>query len=113
MEIKGKLFDKMPIQQVTDSFKKQEFVLEVAENPQYPELIKIESIQDKCGDIDDFDIGAIITASCNLKGRKWDDPQGGVKYFNTIQAWRITGDNSARSTSGSSAQDDDSDDLPF
>ena len=33
-------------QQVTASFKKREFVVEFAENPQYPEFVKFELIQD-------------------------------------------------------------------
>ncbi len=113
MEIKGRLLDKMPIQHISDTFEKQEFVIEFAENPQYPEHLKFELIQGKCGEIDKFNIGTTLTVSFNLKGRKWEDPKGGVKYFNTLQAWKITGDNSTRQTPEPSAQDDDSDDLPF
>lgn len=104
MEITGKLLDKFPTQQVTDKFKKQEFVVEFAENPQYPELIKFELIQDKCGEIDQYDIGHTITVAFNLKGRKWDDPKGGTKYFNTLHAWRIK---KVEETP------QDADDLPF
>ena len=38
MEVTGKLAAKFPTQQITDSFKKQEFVIEFADNPEYPEL---------------------------------------------------------------------------
>lgn len=92
MEIKGKLVEKLPTQQVTDSFKKQEFVIEFAENPQYPEFVKFDTIQDKCGQIDSYEVGSELTVSFNLKGRKWNDPKGGTKYFNTLQAWKITRD---------------------
>jgi len=27
--------------------------------------------------------------SFNLRGREWTSPQGEVKYFNTLDAWRI------------------------
>ena len=110
MEVKGRLYYKGEIQYISDTFEKQEFVIEFAENPQYPEHIKFELIQGKCGIIDEFNIGTTITVSFNLKGRKWDDPKGGVKYFNTLQAWKITGDNGAPNSQGS---DDASDDLPF
>lgn len=93
MEIIGRLVEKMQIQHISDTFEKQEFVIEFAENPQYPEFIKLELIQGKCGDIDKFNIGTTITVAFNLKGRKWTDPDGVDKYFNTLQAWNITGDN--------------------
>ena len=89
MEIKAKIERIFQTQQVTASFKKREFVVEYAENPQYPEYIKMEMIQDKCDQLDSFSAGQVVNVSFNLKGRKWTDPQGNVKYFNTLQAWRI------------------------
>ena len=44
MEVKGKLVEIFETIQVSASFKKREFVLEYAENPQYPEVIKFEMI---------------------------------------------------------------------
>jgi hypothetical protein len=66
----------------------------------------------------------------NLKGRKWTDPQGNIKYFNSLQAWRIqAAGNEAASPAPSaqkstapasapkqeifSAEDDSEEDLPF
>ncbi len=89
MEIQGKLLEIFDEMQVNDRFKKREFVIEYADNPQYPEYIKLECIQDKCNILDNFKIGQDVTISINLKGRKWTDPKGEVKYFNTLQAWRI------------------------
>lgn len=89
MEIKAKLIEKFDTQQVTASFKKREFVVEYADNPQYPEFPKFELIQDKCDQLDAFNIGQEINISFNLKGRKWTDPQGNVKYFNSLQAWKL------------------------
>ncbi|MEQ8413081.1 MAG: DUF3127 domain-containing protein [Imperialibacter sp.] len=89
MDIKGKLLEKSETANVTASFKKREFVVEFAENPQYPEYVKFELIQDKCELINDFEPGQEIEVHFNLKGRKWTDPKGEVKYFNSLQAWRI------------------------
>lgn len=91
MNIKGKILEISSTQQVTDSFKKREFVIEYAENPQYPEFVKFESIQDKCGLLDAFKPGDEVDVHFNIKGRKWNDPKGGVKYFNSLQAWKIEG----------------------
>lgn len=89
MTIDGKLIEKSDTQDITDSFKKREFVVEYAENPQYPEFVKFELIQNNCQQLDAFQLGDELTISFNLKGRKWNDPKGGVKYFNSLQAWRL------------------------
>lgn len=89
MTIDGKLIEKSATQDVTESFKKREFVVEYVENPQYPEFIKFELIQNNCQQLDAFQLGDEMTISFNLKGRKWNDPKGGVKYFNSLQAWRL------------------------
>ncbi len=126
MEIKAKIQKIFPSQQVTASFKKREFVVEYADNPQYPEFIKFECIQDKCDQLDGFAEGQEVNVSFNLKGRKWTDPQGVDKYFNSLQAWRITADQGqsaapAGATPPPPASNDEpdwlnaneSDDLPF
>ena len=89
MNIQGKLLEISDTQQIKDTFKKREFVLEYAENPQYPEYLKIELIQDRCNLLDQFNVGDAVDVHFNLKGRKWTDPQGQTKYFNSIQAWKI------------------------
>ena len=88
MNIVGKLVEIFEAQQISDSFKKREFVVEYAENPQYPELIKFELIQDKCSLLDSFSKGNEVDVSFNLKGRKWSK-DGKDMYFTTLQAWRL------------------------
>jgi len=77
--------------QITETFTKREFVLEVPSNkPEYqPELIKFEAIQDRCEALDSFQIGQEVTVLFYLKGRKWTNPQGVDKYFNTLQLGKI------------------------
>ncbi len=89
MNITAKLVEKFDTQPISDSFQKREFVVEFSENPQYPEFLKFELIQNNCTQLDPFNIGDEISVSFNLKGRKWTDPQGNVKYFNSLQAWRL------------------------
>ena len=89
MQIKAKMLEIFEIKQVTDTFKKREFVVEYAENPEYPEFLKFELIQDKCDILNDFSIGHEVEVHFNLKGRKWTNPKGEIVYFNTLQAWRI------------------------
>lgn len=126
MDIKAKIEKIFPTQQVTGTFRKREFVVEFAENPQYPEYVKFECIQDKCDQLDSFAPGQMVNVSFNLKGRKWTDPQGVEKYFNSLQAWRITpeaveapadSDGTPPPPAANDEPDwlssDDSDDLPF
>lgn len=89
MIVEGKIVEKYDTQNIKDSFRKREFVLEYAENPQYPEFVKFELIQSNCDQLDNLNVGDQVSVNFNLKGRKWTDPQGEVKYFNSLQAWRI------------------------
>lgn len=89
MTVEGKIVEKFDTQNIKETFKKREFVLEFAENPQYPEYIKFELIQSNCEQLDSVEVGDQVKVDFNLKGRKWTDPQGQVKYFNSLQAWRI------------------------
>ena len=88
MTIKGKLKVINPTIVVSDKFSKREFVVETEET--YPQPISIQLTQDKCSLLDLFKVGQDVEVSINLRGREWISPQGDVKYFNTIEAWRIT-----------------------
>ncbi|MFB0498445.1 hypothetical protein ABID99_004682 [Mucilaginibacter sp. OAE612] len=57
MEVKGKVHEVSATQQVTDSLKKRELILEYIENPQYPEYLKFEAIQDRCNLLDNVKVG--------------------------------------------------------
>lgn len=102
-------------QQISDSFKKREFVLEYAENPQYPELIPFELVQDKCDLINGFNVGDRISVDFNYKGKKWTNPATGeVRYFLSLQPWKISGfKNQEAQTQPQETQGDSTDDLPF
>jgi hypothetical protein len=124
MEIKGKIIEINNTVQVSDKFKKREFVVEYAENAQYPEYVKFELTQDKCDLLNEFNPGQVVEVFFNLRGRRWTDPKGETKYFNSLQAWKIQNVQSKNSENfnQSSATEVDSpwisesenkDDLPF
>lgn len=124
MNIQAKLIEKFQTQRVSDTFQKREFVVEFAENPQYPEFIKFELIQANCEQLEKFNVGEEVNISFNLKGRKWTDKNGQVVYFNSLQAWRLEkagSENSPASSQGQEAPKQDwqpdsftaDDDLPF
>lgn len=114
MHITGKLFEINAPQQISDSFRKRNFVVEYIENPQYPEYVSFELVQDKCDLLDGFTTGEEITVHFNLRGRKWTNPEGVVRYFNSLQAWRL--EKGSKFTNGGEnghGAFDLEDDLPF
>ena len=124
MNISAKITEIFETAKVTETFKKREFVVEYSENPQYPEFIKFEFIQEKCDLLDKYSLGDEVDISFNLKGRKWTDPQGTVKYFNTLQAWKIDKKADSAPSAGNAApameepqwlseKDDSENELPF
>lgn len=74
--------------QVSDKFAKREFVINYSES-MYPQDILFQSVQDKCSMLDGFSENEEVEVSFNLRGREWTSPQGEVKYFNSLDAWRI------------------------
>lgn len=86
-QIKGKLHHLGETVVVSDKFQKREFVIETSE--QYPQLILLQLTNDKCGLLDNAKNGIEITASVNIRGREWTNPQGEKKWFNTLEAWKL------------------------
>jgi len=68
-------------------FRKREMV--VTTNEQYPQMLLIEFVQDKCDLLNNYKVGQDVKVSINLRGREWINPEGVAKYFNAIQGWRI------------------------
>lgn len=70
-----------------NSFRKREVVITTEE--QYPQDLLVEFVQDKCDILNSFQVGQSVKIDINLRGREWESPQGEIKYFNSIQGWRI------------------------
>jgi hypothetical protein len=90
MEIKGRVHEIGALQQVSETFKKRDLIIEYAENPTYPEYIKFEAMQDKTALIDSVKVGDEIEVSFNLRGRPWTDKTGKTSYFNSMVIWRLS-----------------------
>lgn len=87
MEVSGSIKRISDTQQVSANFRKREIVITTEE--QYPQHLSIEFVQDKTDLLDAYHEGEKVTIGINLRGREWTSPQGEVKYFNSIQGWRI------------------------
>jgi len=101
--------------QVSEKFSKREIV--VTDNSMYPQDIIMQFTQDKCSVLDGFKENEAVTVDINIRGREWISPQGEVKYFNTLEGWKISkGENSTpgESKAPKVAQAESADDdLPF
>lgn len=87
MELTGTIKKISEIQTFPSGFQKRELVLLTQE--QYPQPINIEFLQEKAFLLDNFSEGESVKIGINLRGREWTNPQGEVKYFNSIVGWRI------------------------
>jgi hypothetical protein len=129
MEVTGQLKVKFDTQRISDKFQKREFVLSTELSTPYPQHVSFQLTQDKCSLLDNYNVGDELKVQFNLRGREWNGPQG-IKYFNTLEAWRIekmgaaaVSQNNNQSSSASNESNNsgpvftssvgDNDDLPF
>ena len=54
MEVIGILKVKQDTVQVSEKFKKREFVIELTDNPKYPQTIQFQLVQDSCPMLDNL-----------------------------------------------------------
>jgi hypothetical protein len=125
MEVQGSIKVIGEVQEISATFKKRELV--VTTDEQYPQTISIEFVQDKTDLLNSFEVGQNVKVNINLRGREWKNPQTKeIKYFNSIQGWRIELievasqkedlpplDNLSPFEPASDSKDEDLDDLPF
>lgn len=130
MEIQGIIKHVSDTEQISNSFKKR--LLVVVTDEKYPQYLPIEFTQDKVGLIDNLSEGEEVTVAVNLRGREWTSPKGDVKYFLTLNGWRVgqpntqpaaapqtaeergmTGSKGPAVPSSNPSNDDSNDDLPF
>ena len=119
MELEGTIKLIEDTQQITNTFRKRGVVVTTEE--QYPQHIMVEFVQDKTDMLDSFQVGDKVNIGINLRGREWTSPQGEVKYFNTIQGWRIekkegqapVGEHAEAMPPMPPLPEQDDDDLPF
>jgi len=116
--LKGELKVINDVQQISDSFKKREFVV-VDASGQYAQTILFQAVQDRCDLLNNFKVGDNVEVTFFLRGREWTNPKDGqVRFFNSLDAWKVEPLGSAGSSPASAdnaetfvAEGDD--DLPF
>lgn len=91
LEITGKLIEKFEAQQVSERFRKREFVLEITDEFNgnvITNFAKMQLVQNKCDIIDRYNIGDMLKVNFNIRGNRWER-DGKVNYITNLDAWRI------------------------
>jgi len=93
LEVTGKLIAKYDTVQVSEKFKKREFVIELTEEingNNYTNYAKFQTVQTKCDIVDRFNVGDAIKVSFNVKGNSYVDKKDGqTKYMTNLDCWRV------------------------
>jgi hypothetical protein len=89
MEISGKLHKIFETKQVTERFTKRELVVEVQDG-KYPQLVLFQLTGDRCSELDSHSEGDEVRIEFNLRGREWTSPRGEIRYFNSLDVWRLS-----------------------
>ena len=120
MTTSGRLHAVFDTKQITERFQKREFVLEIAENSNYPQYVAFELTGDRTGEIDAFQVGDTLEVEFSLRGREWTSRTGEVRYFNSLDVRGIRapaaaggGQSSARPPSDRDPPPFEDDDVPF
>jgi hypothetical protein len=69
---------------VSESFKRRDFVLEIAEG-QYTQYAQFQMIADRCDILDNCHMGQYVVVDFDLRGKEWNG-----KYITNLNAWRVT-----------------------
>lgn len=87
--ITGRIHHIGDTEQKTERFRKRDFVLELAENPRYPQYVQFQLTGDRCESIEAFRQGDEIRVEFSLRGREWKGRDGVTRWFNSLDVWTI------------------------
>lgn len=88
MEIQGRIKQIFPSQMIgQNGFEKRDLVIVTEE--QYPQTIIIQFTHQRCDLLNNLQVGQNVKVYINIRGKEWTNPQGEIKYFNTIEGWKI------------------------
>lgn len=96
--LKGYIHQIDETQQVTEKFKKREFVIRIdrkvkskGKEYEFTEYVKFQLIQDKCSYLDVYVINEHVEVEFFVKGRKYQKKDSEeVFYFNSLDVFNIT-----------------------
>lgn len=116
MELTGKILELQDEKIISPKFRKRSMILETTED-KFPQPVEIEFTQDRGALLDKCRLGQQVLVSFNLRGRKWTSARGEVRYFTSVQGWRIQDANAGGGGGGGGGggfpAPSSDDDIPF
>lgn len=88
-QLGGRLHVIHEAKQITERFRKREFVIESNDNPRYPQYVIFQLTGDRCEQLDGFSVGDEVQVDFSVQGREWRSPSGEVRHFNSLNVWTI------------------------
>ncbi|HZH88962.1 MAG TPA: DUF3127 domain-containing protein [Chitinophagaceae bacterium] len=92
LEVIGTLHEIYEQQQITPTFAKREFVLEIIDEAPtgmtYTNYASFQLVNNSCSLIDHFQKGEKVKVHFNLRGNSWER-DGVVRYITNLNAWRV------------------------
>lgn len=78
------------VQSFASGFTKREVVIGNPPDRQneYPNPVMFAFKKDRCGLLDNVEVGDVVKVKFSIDGRKWDGPNG-TRYFTELTAWQI------------------------
>ena len=98
---------------ISDKFRLREFVLETP--GKYPQPVLFQVVNEKCDELDAWQIGDHVSVCFDVRGREWKNDKGEVRYFNSLSVWKFqrNAGEALSSEAGAFAPDGGDDDIPF
>lgn len=92
LEFQGRIYKILDTQQVTETFKKREVILQTEstskEGEAFTQLHGFQFTQNKCDDLDRFKVGEEVKISFNVRTNE-NIKNGVTRYFTSVNAWKI------------------------
>ena len=111
MQITGKLLLCTPIEQIKDTFKKCNIIIQTDSETQYPQEVSIEVHNDNIDKLKGLAKGDNVTVDINLRGRRYSKEGKPDTWFNTLVFWKVAVN--SKGTPEPVTAEAVEDDLPF
>ena len=86
--IEGRVISIGQTETKSEKFSVRKFVID-DQAPEYANLHEFQLANAKTELADKFSIGNQVRVHFNLRGRAWTSPSGEVKYFSSLDAWKV------------------------
>lgn len=112
IEIKGTIYRIGEEVQVTEKFKKQEFILKVHDG-NYDQYVKMQCVNDRTDLLHYVKVGQDITAHANLSGKMFTRKDGTEDCITNLNCWKIDAKSESGPAPSSPIEPEVPNDLPF